>query len=679
MYYLIPFHPYPYEANIAYGDHFNENSIVQFYDLNSDGLDERIVSYYSEDKQQYSHVVLNSDGTTKDQLNNYGVDNSTTMKCFIGDYNHDGYAELFSAYMRGRQVFVRVFSPYNEDCDAHEREIMIYDIPLSESGKVDLEIPDIALIDLYGGKNLELVMILYGRYDEIDPRRIFAVEIDDQEIRSSPSYGNIISSLVVFDHNLDGIPELTGIAASPNNNKKEQDWEFPDSIAWLMVFDNHLELATNTPSFPGPFTIVYLTPVRRGDKTELAGFMKHDGSGNYPNYMFETRNLEEIIIRDTVDKRAPDIDLWMGTVSNQDSAEILVASYSGTLLFYDQELNFGHKVRLDRLINLQKIIDLNQDGKDEIILMDVVTKETIFLNHKGKLLTRILFDHAGESLSIIGETYGLKGQTAFCQNGQYLSYFTLQKNHLFYLQWLILVGLIGFFLGLAFVFKWIQRKQIRDKELVRQQLNTLQLQSLKNQLDPHFTFNALNVLTYLSGQNDNKGVESFSHHFSRLLRSQLEMSDQPSVKLHSELQFVRHYIELQKLRFDIPVKYDEDISIDVDMDLKIPKMMIHTHVENAIKHGLIPAGGGEIRIHISKEMQATLIQIQDNGAGRKPKQKTDPSPLRPLDSSTGKGLAILNQLYDLYYQLYKVKIKQEFVDLKDKKGNPKGTIVKINL
>ena len=79
------------------------------------------------------------------------------------------------------------------------------------------------------------------------------------------------------------------------------------------------------------------------------------------------------------------------------------------------------------------------------------------------------------------------------------------------------------------------------------------------------------------------------------------------------------------------------------MNLQIPKMMIHTHVENGIKHGLIPAGGGKIRIHVSKDNKLTLIQIQDNGVGRKVKPKTDQSTPRPFDSSTGKGLTILDQ------------------------------------
>jgi len=572
-----------------------------------------------------------------------------------------------------------VISPYCEDCEAHGKEIKIYDIPLSDNQNVDMEIPDISLVDLYGDKNLELVMILFGRYNQIDPRRIVAVDIDNQEIIYSPSYGSIISSLVIFDHNLDGILELTGTVGSPNNIENTQDWEFPDNTAWLMVFNNQLKLLNDPPAFPGPYTTIYLTPVKRGNKMELAGFMLYNGREDYPSYMFETKNLEEIIIRDNVDLRVSDIGLLMGDVSNQGSTEILIASYKGTLLFYDLKLNFHNKVMLDRRIGFEKIIDLDQDGKDEIILVDGITNETIFLNHKGKLLTQVLFDHEGESPSTMGVTFGLQGQTGYNQNGQYLYYFTLQRNHLYYLKWLVLIGLIGFFLGLANIFKWIQRKQINDNELVRQQLNTLQLQSLKNQLDPHFTFNALNVLNFLSANNDNKGVESFTHHFSKLMRRQIEMSDQPSVKLHDELQFVRHYIELQKLRFDIPIKYDEEIDFDVDMDLQIPKMMIHTHVENGIKHGLIAAGGGKIRIHVSKDNKLTQIQIQDNGVGRKAIPKADQSTPRPFDSSTGKGLTILNQLYDLYYQLYKVKIQQEFVDLKDENGKPSGTVVKIRL
>ena len=205
-------------------------------------------------------------------------------------------------------------------------------------------------------------------------------------------------------------------------------------------------------------------------------------------------------------------------------------------------------------------------------------------------------------------------------------------------------------------------------------MRKLELSSIKAQLDPHFTFNALNVLNYLSSNGDQKGVEKFTHYFSKMLRKQLESSDKPAIKLSEELDFVMSYIEMQKLRFDTPINYYQDIDSQVDQNLLIPKMLIHTHVENAIKHGLLPKSeGGSIWVTAEQSGKGVRIIIRDNGMGRNTAKTVNNS------DSHGKGLKILDQLIDLFYQLYQIRITQEFIDLKDPSGNSTGTEVKLTI
>jgi len=105
---LIPFHTDPYKANIVFGEMFSDKGTqVQFHDLNNDGFDEIIKSLYLEDGQLYSQLVLESNGNTRDQWNVEGVENSRARKCFVGDYNHDGFAELFSVFVRAGKFLLR--------------------------------------------------------------------------------------------------------------------------------------------------------------------------------------------------------------------------------------------------------------------------------------------------------------------------------------------------------------------------------------------------------------------------------------------------------------------------------------------------------------------------------------------------------------------------------------------
>lgn len=674
----IPFHTDPYKAHVVVGDRgLGFNTHVQFYDLNSDGLDEMIETTFFAESKKIVNVVLKPNGNTHEQYNIDQVGTVLQGKCFIGDYNNDGFGELFSVFNRGNEIFVSVFSPFCEDSAFHNMEFKIYDVPQYSDIEMDLEIPDINLVNLFGDENLELVLVLYGRYETHDPRRTVAIEINSQKVLLSPQFGNTLNHLVFFDNNGDGKLEISGVMGSPNNNDLEQNLEYPDHTAWLMIFDNQLNLINNPVAFPGPFTTLYVKPVKRNGKTELAGLSYHEGKSDYPTYLFETKNLTEIIVKDTLEIPFRLSDEKLIVISDGVTEEFLVGSKSGIILFYDQDLNLLRELSLSRQIGFMEVIDINMDGKDEIILKDQLTNERVFLNSKGQFLTSILFENEGDTPQQMGVTTGLDGTVCYYRVGKKVYFITLQRNYWFYLKWLLLPGLIGFFLLLANIFKWIQRRQTKEKEHISRELKTLQLQSIKNQLNPHFTFNALNVLSYLSSKKDYKGVESFTHHFSKLIRRQLEMSDQTSVKLYDELRFVRHYIELQKLRFDVPIVYDEEIEPDIDMNLLIPKMMIHTHVENAIKHGIIPANGGEITIWIQRDKKSTRIRIVDNGSGR-----TRGSNVVNGDEesfSSGRGLKVLNQLYDLYYQLYKVKVKQKIIDLKDKDGNPSGTEIRITL
>ncbi|MBT7095038.1 MAG: histidine kinase [Bacteroidetes bacterium] len=679
VFFMIPFKPDPYVAELIFNARSpEENAHIQFYDLDGDGLDEMIKSFYNEESQRLSHLVLLSNGNIKDQYNIDGELNYLLTKCFIGDYNQDGKAELFSLIVEGRNVYLNIIIPFCEDCQSHNAKIKVYEIPDEYLLNFELERNDMKLVDWSGNGNLELVCSLFGRYKFIDPRGLYAIDIDNKTVRRSPSYGNSPSSLVLFDHDQDGRLEISGKIGSGKNIHDEAMWEYPDHTAWLMVFNDKLELINDVKGFPGPFTTLCVYPVERDGKTELAGLMAHSGPEDYESYLFETKNLNEIIIRDKIGERVQNPGTRMNILKSKEESKIVIPSHEGDLVFYDLDLNFLSK----ETFNKQKsgiiyILDLDDDGTDEIIMRDFVSHEWVIVDSAGKLMTTIPTGYGESQIESIGVTNGNRGFVGYYHHGDIITYFTIHKNYFHYLKWLLLLGLVGAFYALAYVFKWIQRKQSGEKEILRHQINTLQLQSIKNQLDPHFTFNALNVLNYLSINNDNEGVESFTHHFSKLIRSQLEMSDQPAVKLYDELGFVHHYIELQKLRFDVPIIYDEEVSGEVDMNLRIPKMMIHTHVENAIKHGLLPTErGGYVKVIIIADKNCSKITIWDNGVGR---SIVNNGSKEVLKNNTGKGLAILNQQYDLFDQLFKRRIRQEIEDLIDENKNPAGTKIVIRV
>jgi sensor histidine kinase YesM len=100
-------------------------------------------------------------------------------------------------------------------------------------------------------------------------------------------------------------------------------------------------------------------------------------------------------------------------------------------------------------------------------------------------------------------------------------------------------------------------------------------------------------------------------------------------------------------------------------------MIIQIHVENALKHGLLPRDeGGMLQIRISIENEYILITVSDNGIGREQAAIN-------VSHSTGRGMRILAQLFETYNKHNKLPLRQEIEDLTDEENNPCGTQVRI--
>ncbi|MCX6271323.1 MAG: histidine kinase [Bacteroidetes bacterium] len=220
-----------------------------------------------------------------------------------------------------------------------------------------------------------------------------------------------------------------------------------------------------------------------------------------------------------------------------------------------------------------------------------------------------------------------------------------------------------------------RRRNKKQQELEKEKaMIDLQLKTIRNQIDPHFTFNAMNSIGAVIYKEDKQKAYRFFTRFSSLIRAVLESSDKTERSLHEEIEFVTNYLELEKLRFKEKFSYKIEIEPDIDPGLRIPKLIIQAYVENAIKHGLMHReSDGLLSIRLSKKPGLVLIEVNDNGVGRtasKEYNKNNPA-------STGKGLRIMDEYYELFEKLYHVKIRAEVTDLFGEKGEAAGTKVSI--
>lgn len=242
----------------------------------------------------------------------------------------------------------------------------------------------------------------------------------------------------------------------------------------------------------------------------------------------------------------------------------------------------------------------------------------------------------------------------------------------------------GFFIGANLLFLLIvislillyirrKRKKEKQKEEIEKQLTELQLKTIKNQVEPHFIFNVINSLGSVIFKEKKDVAYDYLTKFSRLIRTTLETSDQIGRSLEEEINFVKDYLDLQKFRFKNKFDYKINVHNEINQNMEIPKMIIQTHVENAIKHGLLHQDkDGKISIEVSKDTSAIRLMILDNGVGRKRAEELN-------KDSTQKGLKILDQFYSHINKFNRLKITQEIIDLYNKDGKPSGTKVIVRI
>ncbi len=198
----------------------------------------------------------------------------------------------------------------------------------------------------------------------------------------------------------------------------------------------------------------------------------------------------------------------------------------------------------------------------------------------------------------------------------------------------------------------LHEEELENLEMEKQ-LEAMKLELLKSQVNPHFLFNTLNVISGMANLEDAETTETMIKALSSLFRYNLKTSDF-EVSLARELKVVEDYMYLQQMRFGDRISYD--ISCNADEELCIvPAFTFQPLVENCILHGL--AGkeeGGKIRIRIYEEKKNLVICIGDNGVGMKPEDLEDlreklTQQKNPEENRVGIGVGnIYRRIYSMY-------------------------------
>ena len=163
-------------------------------------------------------------------------------------------------------------------------------------------------------------------------------------------------------------------------------------------------------------------------------------------------------------------------------------------------------------------------------------------------------------------------------------------------------GISAVFISRSFLIEW--RKAAIETEQLKTERYAQQYQSLKDQLNPHFLFNSLNVLSNLVYDNPDT-ASRFINQLSKIYRYVLDVQQEELVALERELEFAENYLSLQKIRFEEGLQFN--IQVDKNKTGFLPPLSLQLLLENAMKHN-IASMANPLRIEITSDGNTLIVK-----------------------------------------------------------------------
>ena len=193
----------------------------------------------------------------------------------------------------------------------------------------------------------------------------------------------------------------------------------------------------------------------------------------------------------------------------------------------------------------------------------------------------------------------------------------------FWLRWWFFTACALMIAGTAYSihrYRTLQRERHeRTRQLVlRSRMLQLEQQALNANMNRHFVFNALNSIQYHINRQDRATASKHLTSFAKLIRRNLDASQNDTTSLAEELERLELYLQLEHMRFKDRFRYQINVDPTVETDqVRLPAMMLQPYVENSIWHGILPSERqGEVTITVSPvDAERVRVTISDDGVG----------------------------------------------------------------
>jgi hypothetical protein len=651
--------------SVAVHKEFNENNQVVYADLNGDGVSELIHGKAGPPLNNFP--VMDEDHNNFEQWN---IPDNLTLgisEIIIGDYDHDSFKEIYVFTTKDDSIFLNA----NEILEAgglRLERMFITTLNLAEE-HIDSSLKLIGFYDHNQDGKDELYFCISTGFG-LAPRLCYFYDLQNPRLKSSVFTGINFNNPIFDDIDNDGKPEIFSNTTASGNYHTPTP--YTDYSAWLMVLNDQLEIKFPPVEFPGFGGFLDVFAIGKGAGRKLAVIYNYTGTSdsilNKPGVTLFTaqgkfirqKSFEELGLVKVSEPRL------LKTIDK----DLIVLVDKSIVLLNEELIAIKRKELPDPSFIHTYIIDVDQNGQDELFIFSQENKMLAIFNADLEEYELIPFDVTPYGWQVSSITTKTGEKKLLITSGENSYFLQLRENKFYWLSYLVYPAIyLGFVLFIGFI-KKVTTQQVEKLEAQKRKIQTLQLQSIKGQLDPHFTFNALNSVASLLYLEDRNAAYDYLNKFTRLLRQLLADAERVYRTLEEELEFVTSYLNLEKLRFGDKFNYTINIGEGVTRNELVPVMALQTFAENAIKHGLMPkAEGGKLSITIKKETDYLKLTIEDNGIGR--------TRAAELNTRKGRGLKMIAEFYTILNQINKKPIRHTISDVYDKEGNAAGTKVEV--
>ncbi len=255
-------------------------------------------------------------------------------------------------------------------------------------------------------------------------------------------------------------------------------------------------------------------------------------------------------------------------------------------------------------INYQGLADLYKSLSEIAYINKDYAKSFAYQKKSDSIRQELLKLQHDEKLAAINRQYQLYNSQKKLEHIQSIN----KKNKI------ISIILISFLLAAGLF--WYQKNKNKQLLIEKEKLY-LEQKVLRSQMNPHFIFNVLSAIQNSLMDNDPIKSAGYLSKFAKLIRQNFDFIQEKQILLRDEIDALKNYLDIQKIRFNDKFDYEINIFDNVDLDkVEIPPMLIQPFIENAINHGFKGIKKqGFIRIFIYTKDAKICFEIIDNGKG----------------------------------------------------------------